>query len=56
MTLKISPKNWEVFFQLTSAKNDENIGKKILKPNFQYDEEEKLAKENYNKKNKKKKY
>ena len=44
-------------FQLTSAKNGEgiaaifdNIGKKIIKPSFQYDEEEKLAKDNYNKK------
>ena len=44
-------------FQLTSAKNGEgigvlfdNIGKKILKPSFQYDEGDKLARDNYNKK------
>ena len=44
-------------FQLTSAKTAEGIsqlfdiiGKKILKPNFQYDKNDKIAKENYNKK------
>ena len=44
-------------FQLTSAKTAEGIsqlfdiiGKKILKPSFQYDENDKIAKENYNKK------
>jgi small GTP-binding protein len=44
-------------FQLTSAKTAEGIsqlfdiiGKKILKPSFQYDKNDKIAKENYNKK------
>ena len=44
-------------FQLTSAKSGDgiallfdNIGKKILKPSFQYDEKDKIAKENFNKK------
>ena len=44
-------------FQLTSAKTAEgisqlfdNIGKKILKPSFQYDKTDKIAKDNYNKK------
>ena len=44
-------------FQLTSALTSEgittlfdNIGKKILKPSFQYDEKDKIAKDNYNKK------
>ena len=44
-------------FQLTSAKTAEGIsqlfdiiGKKILKPSFQYDKNDKIDKENYNKK------
>ena len=44
-------------FQLTSAKKDDgisvlfdNIGKKYLKPNFEYDANDKAAKENYEKK------
>ena len=44
-------------FQLTSAMTSEgigllfdNIGKKILKPSYQYDEKDKIAKDNYNKK------
>ena len=44
-------------FQLTSAMTAEginllfdNIGKKIIKPNYQYDEKDKIAKEIYNKK------
>ena len=44
-------------FQLTSAKKNDgipnlfdNIGKKYLEPNYQYDEKDNLAKENYAKK------
>ena len=44
-------------FQLTSAMTSDgigllfdNIGKKILKPNYQYDEKDKIARESYNKK------
>jgi small GTP-binding protein len=46
-------------FQLTSAKKDDgisvlfdNIGKKYLKPNFEYDANDKAAKEKYEKKSK----
>ena len=49
-------------FQLTSAKKNDgiqnlfdNIGKKYLEPNYQYDEKDNLAKENYAKKKKEKK-
>ena len=44
-------------FQLTSAKNNDgisnlfdNVGKKYLQPNYQYDVNDNLAKENYEKK------
>ena len=44
-------------FQLTSAKTSEginnlfeNIGNKLLKPNYKYDENDNIARENYNKK------
>ena len=50
-------KNLGGIFQLTSAKTNEgiknlfdNIGKKILKPNYKYDENDNIARENYNKK------
>ena len=50
-------------FQLTSAKTAEGIsqlfdiiGKKILKPSFQYDKNDKIAKENYHKKKEIEKY
>jgi len=47
----------DAIFQLTSAKNNDGIenlfdiiGKKYLKPSFQYDENDKKAKENFDKK------
>jgi len=47
----------DAIFQLTSAKNNDGIenlfdiiGKKYLKPSFHYDENDKKAKENYDKK------
>lgn len=50
-------KNCGAIFQLTSAMTSEgiaklfdNIGKKVLNPNFKYDENDKIAKDNYNKK------
>jgi len=50
-------KNLGGIFQLTSAKTNEgiknlfdNIGKKLLKPNYKYDENDNIARENYNKK------
>ncbi len=52
-------KNLGGIFQLTSAKTNEgiknlfdNIGKKLLKPNYKYDENDNIARENYNKKKK----
>ena len=53
-------KNLGGIFQLTSAKTNEgiknlfdNIGKKLLKPNYKYDENDNIARENYNKKKEK---
>ena len=50
-------KNMGGILQLTSAKTNEgiknlfdNIGKKLLKPNYKYDENDNIARENYNKK------
>ena len=50
-------KKMKAIFQLTSAKNNDgitnlfdNIGKKYLQPNYQYDANDKLAKEKYDKK------
>jgi small GTP-binding protein len=50
-------KKLDGIFQLTSAKTNEgiknlfdNIGKKILKPSYKYDENDNIARENYNKK------
>ena len=47
----------DAIFQLTSAKNNDgisnlfdNIGKKYLQPNYEYDAKDKLAKEKYDKK------
>ena len=53
-------KNLGGIFQLTSAKTNEgiknlfdNIGKKLLKPNYKYDENDNIARENFNKKKEK---
>ena len=56
-TAKEFAKKIGAIFQLTSAKNNDgisnlfdNIGKKYLQPNYQYDVNDNLAKENYEKK------
>ena len=58
-TAKEFAKKIGAIFQLTSAKNNDgisnlfdNIGKKYLQPNYQYDVNDNLAKENYEKKKK----